>query len=103
MALANGGKHKAARQASRLLSQEDNRTIALLGRRGRQRGLFRSEHNASLAAVKSPDRAGHLEHLPDRTVGVLHEGDFVGSKDERFGFKDSLGKARQGRCRKYQP
>ena len=44
-----------------------------------------------------------LSTLPAPQEEILHEGDFIGSKHERFGFQDGLGKARKRRCGKDQP
>ena len=44
-----------------------------------------------------------LRTLPAPQDGILHEGDFIGSKHKRFGFQDGLSKARKRRCGKDQP
>ncbi len=44
-----------------------------------------------------------LSTLPGRTGRILHEGDLIGRKHERFGFQDGLGNARQGKRGKNQP
>jgi hypothetical protein len=62
-----------------------------LGCGDRQRGLLRSQRNASLSAMEAADGARHLENLPDRTRRILHKGDLIGRQDQRFRFQDSLG------------
>ena len=68
-----------------------------LGRRRRERGLLRGERHANPLAMQPPDCSGYLEHLSDRTGSVLHEGDFIGSERQGFGFQDGLGRAWQDR------
>ena len=48
--------------------------------------------------MQPPDRTSDLQHLAGGTGRILHKGTFVGTKDQRFGFQNGLGKT-GARCR----
>ena len=74
--------------------------VAKLRNGNRQRGLLGGKHDASLLAIKAPDRPGHLEHLAEWAGGCLHEHRLERSKYQRLGFQDGLGGARQRQDRR---
>ena len=74
-----------------------------LRRGAHQRSLRRAERDADPLAVQPADSACHFQHPARAAREILHEGNFVRSQRQRFGFKDSLGKTRRSERRKNQP
>src|SRR5262249_21793826 len=66
-----------------------------LRRRDRERRLLGGKRNARPLAMQTSNGTRDLQHLACGTRCILHEGDLIGRKHQRFGSQDGLSRARK--------